>query len=108
VLAFSAGALLLAVVVSGVWPALHAVRLNISDVLKQTQGVTMRRRGWQQKGLVISQIAVSVALFGVAVLFLPACTTPPKSGPPWIPQEVAGVVGIRSFHSARWLVRPGE
>jgi len=70
VLAFSAGALLLAVVVSGVWPALHAVRLNISDVLKQTQGVTMRRRGWQQKGLVISQIAVSVALFGVAVLFL--------------------------------------
>jgi len=70
VLAFSAGALLLAVVVSGVWPALHAVRLNISDVLKQSQGATARRRGWQQKGLVISQIAVSVALFGVAVLFL--------------------------------------
>jgi predicted permease len=70
VLAFSAGALLLAVVIAGVWPALHAVRLNISDVLKQTQGVTARRRGWQQKALVISQIAVSVALFGVAVLFL--------------------------------------
>ncbi len=46
------------------------MRLNISDVLKQTQGVTTRRRGWQQKALVISQIAVSVALFGVAVLFL--------------------------------------
>ena len=70
VLAFSAGALLLAVLVAGVWPALHAVRLNISDVLKQSQGVTTRRRGWQQKALVISQIAVSVALFGVAVLFL--------------------------------------
>jgi len=70
VLAFSAGALLFALLVAGAWPALHAVRLNISDVLKQTQGVTMRRRGWQQKTLVISQIAVSVALFGVAVLFL--------------------------------------
>ncbi|MGB7760645.1 MAG: ABC transporter permease, partial [Bryobacteraceae bacterium] len=70
VLAFSAGALLLAVLVAGVWPALHAVRLNIADILKQTQGVTTRRRGWQRKALVISQIAVSVALFGVAVLFL--------------------------------------
>jgi len=70
VLAFSAGALLFALLVAGVWPALRAMRLNISDVLKQTQGVTMRRRGWQQKTLVISQIAASVALFGVAVLFL--------------------------------------
>jgi predicted permease len=70
VLAFSAGALLFALLVAGVWPALHAVRLNIADILKQTQGVTMRRRGWQQKTLIISQIAVSVALFGFAVLFL--------------------------------------
>ena len=70
VLTFSAGALLFALLVAGVWPALRAMRMNISDVLKQTQGVTMRRRGWQQKTLVISQIAVSVALFGVAVLFL--------------------------------------
>jgi predicted permease len=70
VLAFSGGALLLAVLVAGVGPALHAARLNISDVLKQTQGVTMRRRGWQQKALVTTQIAVSVTLFGVGVLFL--------------------------------------
>jgi len=32
--------------------------------------VTARRRGWQSKALVVAQIAVSVALFGVAVLFL--------------------------------------
>jgi predicted permease len=70
VLAYSAGALLLALVVAGLWPALHAVRLNISDVLKQSQGATTRRSGWQRKTLVVSQIAVSVALFGVAVLFL--------------------------------------
>jgi predicted permease len=70
VLAYSAGALLLALVVAGAWPALHAVRLNISDVLKQAQGVTARRRGWQPKALVVAQIAVSVALFGIAVLFL--------------------------------------
>jgi len=70
VLAFSGGSLILAVLVAGLGPALHAARLNISDVLKQTQGVTMRRRGWQQKALVTTQIAVSVTLFGVAVLFL--------------------------------------
>ncbi len=70
VLAFSGAALLFALLVVGVWPALHAVRLNIADVLKQAQGVTTRRHGWQRKALVISQIAVSVALFGVAVLFL--------------------------------------
>ena len=70
VLAFSAGALLLAVLVAGLAPALRAARLNISDVLKQTQGATIRRRGWQQKALVISQMAVSVTLFGIAVLFL--------------------------------------
>jgi len=70
VLAYSAGGLLFALLVAGVWPALHAVRLNIADVLKQSQGATTRRSGWQQKALVISQIAVSVALFGLAVLFL--------------------------------------
>jgi predicted permease len=70
VLVFSTGALLLAVLIAGVAPALHAARLNISDVLKQSQGVTMGRRTWQRNALVTSQIAVSVALFGVAVLFL--------------------------------------
>jgi predicted permease len=70
VLGFSAAALLLAVLVTGLGPALHVARLNVSEVLKQTQGVTTRRRNWQQKGLVVSQIAVSVALLGVSVLFL--------------------------------------
>jgi len=70
VLAYSAGALLFALLVAGVWPALHAVRLNISDVLKQTQGVTARRRGWREKALIVSQMAVGVALFGTGVLCL--------------------------------------
>jgi len=48
VLLFSAGALLLAVVVAGVGPALNAARLNIAEVLKQSQGVTMRRRRFRQ------------------------------------------------------------
>jgi len=46
VLAFSVGALVLALLVAGLVPALHAARLNISDVLKQAQGVTMARRTW--------------------------------------------------------------
>jgi len=70
VLGFSAGALLVAVLITGLGPALHVARLNVSEVLKQTQGVTTRRRNWQQKGLVVSQIAVSVMLLGVSVLFL--------------------------------------
>jgi predicted permease len=69
VLAFSAAALLSAVLVAGLGPALHAARLNISEVLKQTQGATARR-GWPRKALVVSQIAASVTLFGLAVLFL--------------------------------------
>jgi predicted permease len=70
VLAFSAGALLLAVFVTGLGPALHVARLNISEVLKQAQGAATRRRNWQQKALVVSQVAVSVTLLGVSVLFL--------------------------------------
>ncbi|MGD0498045.1 MAG: ADOP family duplicated permease [Bryobacteraceae bacterium] len=70
VLGFSAGALLLAVLVAGLGPALHVARLNVSEVLKQSQGATTRRRTWPQKALVISQIAVSVTLLGVSALFL--------------------------------------
>jgi predicted permease len=70
VLGFSAGALLLAVLVAGLGPALHVARLNVAEVLKQTQGVTMRRRNWQQQALVISQFAVSVTLLGLSALFL--------------------------------------
>ncbi len=70
VLTFSAGALVFAILVAGVGPALRAARLNVSDVLKQSQGVTMQRRGWRQKVLVTGQMAVSVTLFGIAVLLL--------------------------------------
>jgi len=94
VLAFSTGALLFALLVAGLWPALHAVRLNISDVLKQSQGVTMRRRGWRQKALVVAQIAVSVTLFGIAVLSLTAFFTRPRSGPAWI--------RIKRYSCCRW------
>jgi predicted permease len=69
VLAFSAAALLLAVLVAGLAPALHTARLNISELLKRSQGVTAAR-GWSRQALVVTQIAVSVTLFGVAVLFL--------------------------------------
>ncbi len=94
VLAFSASALLFALLVAGVWPALRAMRLNISDVLKQTQGVTMRRRGWQQKTLVISQIAVSVALFGVAVLFLTSLHHATEIRPGLDPHKKVLVLGV--------------
>ena len=70
VLAFTLLAAMLAVFFSGLAPARHAVRLSVSEVLKAEQGVAGTRRGWQKKLLVVWQVAVSVALFGVALMFL--------------------------------------
>ncbi len=70
VLAYTVGAVLLAVLLAGLAPARHALRLNISEVLKSEQGATGMRGGWQRRILVVGQVAVSVALTGCAVLFV--------------------------------------
>jgi putative ABC transport system permease protein len=69
VLIFALAATLAAVVVAGLGPARQAVRLNIIDVLKSDQGATGGRGAWHKKALIIGQVAVSVVLFGMAVLF---------------------------------------
>jgi putative ABC transport system permease protein len=128
VLGFTAAALLLAVLISGLWPALQAVRLNISEVMKQTQGSMMRGRGVQQKALIASQIAVSVTLFGVAILFLtslhnatqvrpgidprknvlalsviPALHIPPAAWCDQVSERLAALPGVRGATYARRL-----
>lgn len=105
VLVFAAASLLPAVLVAGVGPALRAARLNISDVLKQTQGVMARRRGWQQKALVISQMAVSVTVFGVAVLFLTSLYHATEVRPGLDPhKKILALSVVPSLHtpSAAW------
>jgi putative ABC transport system permease protein len=68
VFAFVLGALVLSVMFAGLSPARHAARLNIAEVLKS--GHTGSARGAQKKVLIVGQVAVSVALFGMAVLFV--------------------------------------
>jgi len=50
-------------------PVRHALRLDVSESLKSGQGTTGERGGWQRRILIVGQVAVSVALFGCAVLF---------------------------------------
>ena len=95
--------------------------------------MTTRRRGWQQKALVISQIAVSVALFGVAVLFLtslhnateirpgldphkkvlalsviPALHIPPAAWCDQVSERLAALPGVRGATYARRLPLSGS
>jgi len=70
VLAFAVAALMLSIVLAGLSPARLALRLNVWDVISSEQGVAGRRRGWQKRALIAGQVAVSVALFGCAVLFV--------------------------------------
>jgi len=70
VLAFTLAAGLVSILLAGLAPARHAVRVDLAEVVKSEQGVTGARGGWQKKALIVGQIAVSVALFGTAVLFL--------------------------------------
>lgn len=70
VLAYTLLAVLLSVLFSGLAPARHAVKLNVAEVLRSERGAVSPVRGWHKTLLVIGQIAVSVALFGTAAMFL--------------------------------------
>jgi predicted permease len=70
VLAYAIGALLLSVLLAGLSPARLALRLNVWEVMTSEQGATSARTGWQKRLLIVGQVAVSVALFGCAVLFV--------------------------------------
>jgi len=70
VLVFTLAACAASVLLAGLAPARHSVRLNVSEVLKSEQGVTGTRRGWQKQAFIVAQMAVSVMLFGLAATFL--------------------------------------
>jgi hypothetical protein len=53
VVAFTLLALMLSVLVSGLVPARHVVKLDVSEVLKAEQGATGATGGWQKKLLVV-------------------------------------------------------
>ena len=68
VLAYTVAATVFSVLLTGLAPARHALRLNVAEVLKSEQGATGSRTGWQKQALVVGQVAVSVVFFGMAVL----------------------------------------
>ena len=70
VLAYALAALVASILLAGLSPARLAMRLNVWDVIASEQGVGGRRGGWQKRALIAGQVAVSVALFGCAMLFI--------------------------------------
>ena len=62
VIGFTFGVALLAGVLFGLSPALHATRVAIAGVLKDSAGAIAGGRGWLQRGLVVAQIAFTQPL----------------------------------------------
>ena len=133
VFAFALLAVILSGLFSGLGPARQAVKLNVAEALKSEQGATGTRRGWQKKLLVVGQVAVSVALFGTAAMFLASLRNavavrpgldPRKNllvmtvGPGWHIDaatwceqacgRLAGVAGVRGATFARRLPLSGS
>ena len=67
-LAYSLAATVFAVLLTGMAPARHVLRLNVAEILKSDQGATGARMGWQRQALIAGQVAVSIVFFGMAVL----------------------------------------
>ena len=70
VLAFTLAATAASVLLAGLAPARYAARLDVSEVLKSEQGVGGAHGGRLRKAFMVGQVAVSVMLFGVALLFV--------------------------------------
>ena len=94
VLAFTLLAVMLSVLFAGLAPARHAVKLNISEVLKSEQGATGARSGWLKKLLVVGQVAVSITLFGVAAMFLASLRNAAAVHPGLDPQKKLFVMTV--------------
>ncbi len=101
VLAFTLAAALASVLLAGLAPARHAMRLDVTEVLKSEQGIAGARGGRQRKVFMAGQVAVSVMLFGLG------------QGPPtlWCEQaceRLAGLPGVRGATYARRLPLSGS
>ena len=101
-LAYTLVAVLLSVLFSGVTPARHAVKLNLAEILKSEQGSIGPRRGWHKEMIVIGQIAVSVALFGNAAMFLVSLSHAVAVRPGLDPQKKLLVMSV----GPGWRIAP--
>ena len=70
--------------------------VNVSEVLKSDQGSTGAGRTWHKKALVVGQIAVSVMLFGMAVLFFESFRNAATLRPGFDPNKRMLVMDVES------------
>jgi predicted permease len=111
VLGFTLFALMLAVLLSGLAPARHSVRVDVSGILKSGQGTCGVRRDWQKQLLVVGQVAVSVALLGTAAMFFDSLRQANAVRPGMDPRKKLVVLSVgpgRTGDSAAWCEQACE
>jgi predicted permease len=97
VLTFAVVSAVCTVLFSGLAPARQAVKANVAEVLKSEQGTTGAGRTWQKKAFVVGQIAVSVMLFGMAVLFFESFRNTAALRPGFDPNKRMLIVDLESW-----------
>jgi putative ABC transport system permease protein len=126
VLGFTLAATAASLLLAGLAPARHALRLDVNQTLKSGRETSPARGRWQ-KVLIAGQTAASVAFFGLAILFLQSFRNAARTWPgfnpgqpmivfsaanlrmeptPWAEQacaQLAAVPGVRGVTVARRL-----
>jgi predicted permease len=106
VLLFAAAAAAFVVLLTGLAPARHAVRLNVAEVLKAEQGSAGTRTDWGKRSLVVGQLAVSVIFFGLAVLSTMSLWNALGIRPGLDPEKKLYILtvarGARTMNAATW------
>ena len=77
------------------------MRLDVAEVLKSEQGVSGARGGRQRKVFMVGQVAVSVMLFGVALLFLQSLRNAAAIHPGLDPQKKLLVMTVGTGWESR-------
>jgi len=106
-LAYAASALVLSILLAGLAPARLSARLNIWETITAEQGVAGTRRGWQKQALIAGQVAVSVALFGCAVLFVTSLRNAANIHPGLDPNKKLLILAVghgRNATASTWCV----
>jgi predicted permease len=87
VLVFAVTAAVVSIFLAGLTPPRHAVKIDVTAILKSEQGSTGSGREWHRKILIAGQVAVTVALFGLALLFLAGFRNAASVRPGFDPQK---------------------
>jgi len=101
VLAFTLVAATASVLLAGLAPARHAIKLDVAEVLKSEQGVSGARGKKQRRTFMVGQVAVSVMLFGLGFLFIESLHNAAAIHPGFDPQKKLLVMTVRSGWESR-------